>query len=766
MVNGQVFGGLPTVTQADIIIQNLLNPGIQLIPSPLEIGGLKAVVRNISGSIYQMVNADLDSAGNFAQKDPTKSSSALVVTFTGAVVIQTAPANAPYPLVWTTSGSLFTQSPYFYIGFYGAPTDGITDAVPAWNRAVAAATANGGGTVLLGPYKYNFLSQGMNNGSNVNCLGMGEGTTVINMGFVASSSNPSVLQLGPASSSCEYSHFSIKGPGNGAIGAVPGPSTIAAPQLGYGWGILNFGGASNHIERVTISGCYHGIGGIAFSAFSIQNCTFNMGGPQTSPQYAISAQGRAGTDAIGQGVITGTPTVGDTLGCIFNDGQGTVVDTGPYTLTDSDAANGVNGTTLSFQSFLNASDAVNDPDANWLPVQASGNQVNVAIPLPAVGTTPTYNFYATGSVIITPTGATAVTGGTLGGNPQSFPFSVKYCNVPQAQLGGGGTGKASTEGVHIDGGVQSWNVDGMGTTGVRYSVRVANVNSGNSRNSSLCSIKGVSSDHTRVSAISLENGGGCDIRDCSIIAGYGGGPPVVNYAIAVLPTYNGGATIRNCSITNCAGGGIGMGANGLIEGCRINAVGKGVLSCINVIGGNDITGLMIRGNKLGTPNLANFGGIGGTQRHAIDVDSTFTGTLRSFTIEGNDIEGRGQALAVGTTLAAMIAALGNKAYWTIRNNPGAGLGTVTGISYPTVPAAGATVGAVNPFATECTVELFPAVGTTITATEIFDSFGNHLIYPSGAASGEKVTVHCPAHCSLLPVYASGSLTWVWQPHSS
>ena len=199
--------------------------------------------------------------------------------------------------------------PYFYVGAYGAFGDGVTDDAPAINRALAAAAANGpqGGTVLLGPYHYLVNSMIVNNASNVNILGMGEGTSGIIQGFNPSAANPAILMNATNANSCNYSSFTLIGPGVSATGSIPGPTTPSNPQLGTGWGFLNFGGAECKLSYVNTAGIFHAFGAIVFGTTGFTNCEAGMGGIQQSTQYAFYAQGPQGSAAVGTITISLSP---------------------------------------------------------------------------------------------------------------------------------------------------------------------------------------------------------------------------------------------------------------------------------------------------------------------------------------------------------------------------------------------------------------------------------------------------------------------------
>lgn len=648
-----------------------------------------------------------------------------------------------------------------------APTDGTTDAFPAISASIAAAAANGGGTVLLGPYTYQLSAMLQVNAPQVNIMGMGGGTTVLAQNFTPSSTNPAILFSGPNSKSCIFQAFSLQGPGVSATGSVPGPTTPSAPQLGSGWAFLNFGGSQNIVDSVNADGTYHGFGTIVFSEQHFRNCQAGMGGAQVQQQFGFFAMGPEGSAATGSFTIGGTVTAGDTLSIVLDDGQGNVLTTGPYTVTtqDANASNPAFHAAISFTTFINNGNSVVGPLANWNPAQSGGAVITLSIDIPPTASQPTYTPSATGGhTTVTPDVLTQVTGGTRQKNPVSQVVSFVDCSMPHASLKVHNVGNfASSEGIHIDGAVTSVGVQNFGTTAALYTIRVVNQLSGSNKPAKFLQLANISSDHTHFSGISLEDATEVRLDGVHNIANFGGGSPAEAWAINIGNNC-GSVEIYSPSITSCQSGGIGIGSSGpvLIDAPKIFQVGNHYLSGIGFYGSNSVVGVTIKGGKIGANDLSSGGG--GNNSYAIDLvgpgsPNSFTGTMRSLTIQNVDVTGLAGAINVGTVISAALTANGAGAYNTIQHNPGYDP-TLT-VTQPTPPSAGSPGATTyNPFAADCLVWVVPAGGASITAINIVTNDGT---ITQTVSYSTPFAVMVPANTGIELSFPSGTITWNWWP---
>lgn len=144
----------PNQSQAsDLEILNKLYPGVILNPIASEAGGTYSVLREINGSQWTLQNAEIGANG-FFQVNPAQSSWAFVLLLGGGFAMYMAAAGtAPGPTFWTRMYYVNAQgqsqsSGQYNVFNYGAKGDGVTNDAPAFQAALNAAAAAGGGVVF------------------------------------------------------------------------------------------------------------------------------------------------------------------------------------------------------------------------------------------------------------------------------------------------------------------------------------------------------------------------------------------------------------------------------------------------------------------------------------------------------------------------------------------------------------------------------------------------------------------------------------------
>ena len=110
-------------------------------------------------------------------------------------------------------------------------------------------------------------------------------------------------------------------------------------------------------------------------------------------------------------------------------------------------------------------------------------------------------------------------------------------------------------------------------------------------------------------------------------------------------------------------------------------------------------------------------------------------------------------------MANSFAATGANTFLIIQGNPGLNPLTdaISGVTQPTIPAANAALPAVNNFGCDAVIVINPN-GATISSIQIMGQNGTTTKAVNTTA---QLTVTCPAGASILPVYGSGSPSWLW-----
>ena len=334
------------------------------------------------------------------------------------------------------------------------------------------------------------------------------------------------------------------------LAAIPGPTTLIAPAVGFGWGFLNFGGTDNKVECVTVRRVLPRASAASSSATAYRSRTaaINMGGPQSGDAVRLLCPGprRNGCDGNvqRQGERRRTAIQSSSSSTMA---KGNVIDTGAYTLTGGDGGS-VNHTAISLAQFINDSAAVTGSNANWNQASASGPNVTVSIQIPAptvppTTTIPTYKATNTGNVSV-PNGHNAGYGRFRERQPAVVPVLHQglHCSASRVQAQQAG---ADVPG-HRGGPHRRWRAVVV-REGHRYD-RMLLRSSGRQSEQwqqpqlvPLLHLRVLVRPHEHQRHLAGEWGRGATSTTASIIANFGGGPPAVNFAVLVAPTYVGGA---------------------------------------------------------------------------------------------------------------------------------------------------------------------------------------------------------------------------------
>lgn len=138
------FAGAVSNPTIDTLIQKLF-PGIQLFGT--ETGGGQNDIREINGTTWIATNVLWNPAlSAYTQANPAQPSAALTIAPNGTVATQTAPANSPTPIVWTSSGG-------------SAATNSVVPEKPGGRLTLQSGSpvmtgdVTGAGTVYYSPYQ-------------------------------------------------------------------------------------------------------------------------------------------------------------------------------------------------------------------------------------------------------------------------------------------------------------------------------------------------------------------------------------------------------------------------------------------------------------------------------------------------------------------------------------------------------------------------------------------------------------------------------------
>lgn len=180
-----------------------------------------------------------------------------------------------------------TDWPVHNVQGYGAVADGVTDDGPAFNRALAAVDALGGGVVTVPPGTYRITTQVVVPGSNITIRGAGIGRTILTDGasfatgiiHAVGRSNITIrdLTLQPQAT---YSSYGFYVEGGAALVTDILIEDVRVEQLkASGSGAIVTGGAGG-MQRVTVRGLVvtspaGGTGTVGFSLGGGDNGTFS-----------------------------------------------------------------------------------------------------------------------------------------------------------------------------------------------------------------------------------------------------------------------------------------------------------------------------------------------------------------------------------------------------------------------------------------------------------------------------------------------------------
>jgi hypothetical protein len=439
------------------------------------------------------------------------------VTFGDPVTAWTAgPGNRTFQLnvFWPTDPTINPANP--------AKGDGVNDDSAAIQAAIDLAVGAGGGIVMLPAGTFKCISKMPTlNGNGIHLLGAGKDATIILQGATSvAGTNPAVIEVTAKRNSIQ--HLSIQGITNMNPmnpGPINSPINPLDPALGAGWAILCAGSEGTFIADVRITGTYHGIGAIGFNGVRMLeteavNCVGTYG------YYAQGPQGQKGRTTL---TLSGNPVAGNTITVTLVDDQGDSFTT-TYTLVAGDAGNLTN-TATHLANAINQSGAVTGQFAFLQTVTSSGAVLTFTAKQDGVqGNLYTILASATGAVGVAPNVLTNFTGG-MGSNSNDFNVLRGSCS---------GTGSSPQEAFHCDGGVASFNLNVVGTTGCGFHTRVANDNGGTAHDPNDIHINAASSDHSFNKGYSFEKGSGCRLLGSSVVSTLGGNP-----AIDVGPNFGG-----------------------------------------------------------------------------------------------------------------------------------------------------------------------------------------------------------------------------------
>jgi len=239
--------------------------------------GMEFFYNGIEWNVLNRNRANGAGAGNVV--GPASSTDNALARFDGATgeLIQNSNATLTDPgnltLAGTITASNFTGSSsgvntgdiYFSVKSYGAVGDGITNDLPAFNDAVAAASVNGGGTVYIpGGYEYKLDGELVISTPGVGVLGDGNSSVILSSTFPQSG-----IQLRADNQFVE----NVKIVGN-YTRVVQGGSYEGFPQRDRNAGVYMINGSYQKVINVTVENFNVGAeprGGWVASVFNKEN---------------------------------------------------------------------------------------------------------------------------------------------------------------------------------------------------------------------------------------------------------------------------------------------------------------------------------------------------------------------------------------------------------------------------------------------------------------------------------------------------------------